>query len=717
MKTGYALAAAAAAFAYSHATIADQPSASTSAQLQEVTITAEKVKEPLIRAPLAVTAISQAQLRAAGVVTVADLPTVAPGVQVNSYPLLNTIQMAIRGISTRGQGSDPLNSAVAVYVDGVYSPYTDGLQGAMFDLSQVEVLRGPQGILYGVNAPAGAIDIITATPTQRFGAAYDISYGNYGDLESHGMLNVPVTDTLAVRGAYLYSRGDGYYNTEGTTARNLGASDNRGGRLSALWNPTTNFNWRLEVDNYVTHGTQLEGFETAPNGKPTGNVSLFGGPVPSTPEPADNIDNSAVRSHMNWQINKSLSASYIAGYQISDYNFATQFEASPNPFISPFGYQNSHSTYQEVDITLDTHRWRNVSGFTYSHGSYDALVDDPVYPFNANIAVSQSESTKSWGVFDQATFRATDHLRLIGGLRYSSDWKSYAETDYLCAIDILLTKGGNSAQCGLDGYAFNDSTTWTHVDWKAAVVYDLSGGGAAYLSATTGYMEGGFNNADPNLPVYKPEDVINYEFGYKNHLFHDHASLKVALFYDNYKNIQVTQQTLFPFTANAAAARIYGAEIEGSWKLTSHDRLDAFFTPLRATYTNYTNGYNGQTGTYVPSLNGNHLPDAPDYSGRVQYEHVFEVSNGGLLTPSAAVYWQSASYLREFDLPIDRVPSYTKTNLSLTYEDPTGHWRVAAFVHNLENNMVRDGYQTILGRYDSYYGEPRTYGARISYDY
>lgn len=716
MKARYVLVAAA-AFACSHATRADQMTGSASDQLQEITITAEKRKEPLMKAPLAVTALSPAKLQAAGVVKVTDLPSVAPGMEVNVYPLLNIIQLSIRGMSSQAQGSDPLDSTVATYVDGVYSPNAQFLGGAMYDLSGVEVLRGPQGILYGENAPAGSVNIITADPTSHFGAAYDISYGNYGDLESHGMLNVPIDDTLSVRGAFFSNRSDGYYNTDNSTARNLGAADDRAGRLTALWKPTDDFKWRLAVDDYVANDTTVEGIPTTPSGAPVGNVSLVNGPILSTYDPKDDINDFSIRSRMDWKIDAALALSYIAGYMKGNYNYASNFQASLATFATSLGFVDSNSTYQEADLNLDTGKWRNILGATYSTAQASGVVDDPIYSFALNIAPVTNEKTKSRGVFDQATFLVTNQFRLIGGLRYSSDWKYDAESDEYCPVNVILSRGGSQSLCTIPGGAFQRSATWTRLDWKAGVEYDLSARSLAYFTATTGYKAGGFNNADPNYPEFKPESVISYELGVKNSFFDDRASLNVALFYENFNNIQVTQQTLFTFTGNAGAARIYGAEFEGRWNLTDHDRLDAYFTPLSATYTNYKNAVNGQTRAIVPSLDGHYLPDAPVFSGRFQYEHDFPLPNGGLLTPSVALYAQSVSYLREFNLPVDRVPAYTKTILRLTYQDPTGSWRAAAYVDNLENNVIRTGYQTILGYYDSYYQIPRTFGVKISYTY
>jgi iron complex outermembrane receptor protein len=246
----------------------------------------------------------------------------------------------------------------------------------------------------------------------------------------------------------------------------------------------------------------------------------------------------------------------------------------------------------------------------------------------------------------------------------------------------------------------------------------------SYVTVSTGFKAGGFNDLTNPGPVlanyytYAPEYVTNYELGLKSRFLDNSATLNVALFYEDYTSIQESQNIQESvITTNAASAGIYGAEVEGSWKVTDEDRVDAFVNILHATFTNYLNAINGQTTQIVPSLDGNDLPDAPEFSLRLQYGHDFELPNGGLLVPSAAIYWQSKSYLREFNLPIDLVPAYTKTTLRLTYQDPTGHWEGDAYVDNIENNVIRVGEETVVGNYLSFYGTPRTFGARISYHY
>jgi iron complex outermembrane receptor protein len=202
--------------------------------------------------------------------------------------------------------------------------------------------------------------------------------------------------------------------------------------------------------------------------------------------------------------------------------------------------------------------------------------------------------------------------------------------------------------------------------------------------------------------------------------FNERASLNAAVFYEDYKNLQVTQiygsgANISTATSNAAKAAIYGLELEGRWRLTPVDNFTGFANYLHATYRQYPNAVDQQFSDNVGNLSGRSLPRAPKVSFRLAYDHAFALPNSATLTPMLSVYWQSTSYLREFNFPVDRVDSYSKTNANLSYLDATAHWTVIAYVDNAENKVIRNGAFTFLGHYFSDYQPPRTFGIRVSY--
>lgn len=697
------------------------------AKLEEIIVTASKREETLSKAPLAISALSDDQLRTAGVTGLKDLTSVVPGVTMKTVGIGNSIQVTVRGITNSdfNQLGDP---AVATYFDGIYIGRTQGLYGALYDIERVEVLRGPQGTLYGRNATGGNINVITPDPENRLAGALNVAFGSHNDRQVDGMLNVPVGDTLALRGAVVMHTSDGYYDTQGSTARNYGSFDDYGGRLTALWTPSEDFRWRLTFEDFSAQGTPSISFRTALDGKPADGLPVFDRPMPNSPDPATDIHNFMARSRMDWGLSESILLSYIAGYQ--DLDYVTQFAVADASGAGFDGSRNneSRSYSHELNLSYDAGRLQNILGASYfklensnrdgyhlrnvglTFGAYDALV-----------------ATKAWGVFDQLTFSLTDALKLIGGVRYSREEKfNFGDEQAFCPIsaypdlslpDILALFEGPGCFHASQG---SQSGEWSNVDWKAALSYDLSDSVSTYLSVTTGFKSGGLN---PGVNVFgnkdfDPETVTSYELGIKGRFLEDTLSLNTAIFYMDYEELQVTQiNEVEQITDNAGGAGIYGIEIEGQWRITQSDLLAGFLSGLDATYTEYRNAVDQRDGSVYPSLDGNYLPHAPKLSARLQYSHDFTLGNGATITPMAAVYWQSESYLRGFNFLIDRIGSYSKTSLNLTYQDTSGHWRAALYVDNLEDEVVRNNGYTAIGNYFSDYAPPRTFGARISYEY
>lgn len=705
-------------------------------ELDQIIVTAQKRTEMLSKAPMAVSALDMSQLQDAGVVNIKDLTSAVPDVQIHTIGLDSFVGINIRGISNYDYSgkSDP---AVSTYIDGVYVGLSQGFATELYDLQRVEVLRGPQGTLYGRNATGGNVNVITADPKPSFSAAADVSYGNYNDVQTHGMVNVRLTDELFIRAAFITHRNDGYFDTRGYTARNYGASDDFGGRLTALWTPSGAFKWRLSIDDFISEGTPWASIDTGADGKPLNGLPVYKQPVSSDPEPENYIRSSTIRSRMDWNITDSLTASYVAGYQVLDthYSWATtgNLSAPATPawvqYDRGHGYAHSH----ELDVNYDSNTLKNVFGGSYylqegprhsTRGIFNAIALD-----EKGDQPSPGIRKKAWGIFEQATYSLIDHLRITGGLRYSKESQVVDDSNvFYCSastypgLTLLGVAALTAASPGCSpSNSPSGSGSWSNVSWKAGIEGDISDRALAYLSVTTGFKSGGLQpNVRPGISTtYRPEEVRNYELGFKTRLFDDSANVRVALFYEDYTDLQVFQLVSTPqgislVTTNAAKAGIYGTEIEGEWNLSPVDHIRGFVNYLHATYTNYKNTRDPLTNEIVASLDGNQLPNAPQESIRLQYSHDFTLPNNGTVTPQAAVYWQSFSYLNAFNDSYFRVNPYTKTDLSLTYADPSGRWKLAAYVDNLEDHAVRTGEFTGAGVYSDF-APPRLFGVRISY--
>lgn len=710
-------------------------------ELTEVVVTAQKRAETVNTTPIAVSALDASQLQNAGVNAVRDLTSAVPDLQIHTIGIDGFIGITIRGISNLSYAPWG-NPAISTYVDGVYVDYSTGFADEIYDLDRVEVLRGPQGTLYGRNATGGNLNIVTADPKSTFGAEGDVSYGNYNDVMTHAVLNVPVSDSLAVRAALMQHRSDGYFDTEGTSVRNYGAADDFALRLTGLWTPTDQFKWRLSLDGFVSNGTPGESIQTGANQRPINGLSPYHQPAGADPEPDNYTRSAAMRSRMDWRVWDDLTLTYIAGYQrlLWDYHWATtgQVGAPVDPAFKQYIFNESLLQSHEADITYDTKRLKNVLGATYSdlsykhnlYGVYPLFNFAEITPYPYQRRGGTEYVKRSWGLFDQATYAVLKTLRLTGGVRYSHDYQSSPEEVNLeCVVApstplaLAPTLTANSPGCGLVTTP-SGTGSWSKISWKAGLDYDLTESALAYASVTTGYKEGG---VQPGLPAvfpstFKPEVVTSYEAGAKLMLLDRSLNIRVAGFFMNYTNLQTFQYLYtgggsYLVTTNAGKSHIYGVELETEWNATPADHVAAFGTYLHARYTEFNNAVNPLDGRVIPSLAGSRLPNAPEASLRLEYRHDFPLPNGGTLTPLAAFYWQSKSYSQPINIPFYQISAYSKSNLQLTYADPMDRWHAAAYVDNLENHAVRNSDFSSGGVVFSDFGPPRTYGFRLSYRY
>jgi iron complex outermembrane recepter protein len=722
--------ASTAAFAQTEAPAASQPG--------DIVVTAQKRAETINTVPIAVTAIGPAQLKAANVTDVKGLAAVVPGLQIQTVGVDSFVGVAVRGISNRSY-SPSANSAISTYIDGGYVDLPVGFSESLYDLSRVEVLRGPQGTLYGRSATGGNINVVTADPVSHLDASADMSYGSYNDVAAHGMINLPVTDTLSVRVAGMVHRSDGMFNTQGTTSRNYGAADSFGGRVTALWKPAPNFKWRLQLDQYDNHGTPGLSVQTGADGKPVNGGSPYSQKVLGNPDPYNKIVSTAIRSRMDWDVASHLSLSYTASYQDirAAYKWVT---AGKTDWTQPDWQQssayNSKATFHEVDAAFNSGRFKNVLGGSFfyekikdpgSAAVYAVIDYEYVSPYGADT------TKRSWGIFDQASYEVLDGLTATGGLRYSKDYQAQgASLTYSCSTSgypvtqfsqiynlTATTPGCYGASANAAG-----SGSWDKLTWKAGLDYQITPRTLAYASVTTGYKPGGVQPGAPAgvSKTFNPEDVTNYELGLKTRLLDNRLSLRAAAFWADYNNLQVfqvasTSAGVSLVTFNAAKARSRGLELESTFEVTPRDHFSGFVNYLDATYTTYTNGIDGRDSSVIPNLKGYQLPQAPHWQARMQYSHDISLGDRGKLSPMAAFYVQSVSFTEANNVSWYRVAPYTKTTLTLTWTDKTDKWSVAAFVDNLENNYVRTGDWASSGQVFSDFAPPRTWGLRASWTY
>jgi len=697
------------------------------AQLDEVVVTAQRRSENLQKTPLTISAVTGEKLESQGIKTVVDLANQVPALQITSSGA-GAAQIFLRGIGSTNttEVGDP---AVAYHIDGIYIARSTSVGALFYDIDRVEVLRGPQGTLYGRNATAGAINVITKQPKFDYEANGSVDVGNYGALTTSGMVNIPVSDTLAVRAAFQQSRHDGYVvalnKGPGTGGNDRYDQDDKSARVQLLWKPTDVLSVRLTTD-YLHQGGAGGGDGTYGTTRVTGD--------PWTCNCSTNLYRNnkffSAGGEVNWDLGFA-NLTYLTGYNFSrlDRSGENASTGAPNFFKG-----KDHTWSHELRLGGKT------GDLTWVTGLYrfteDNNVDFRVFlATNSYLSFIQPEVTaKSWAAFGQGTYAVTDRLRLTGGLRYTEDQKGRNGGTYLtnAAGAITSTVVLNQADA-----------TWHALNWKVGADFDLTPDSMLYANAATGYKAGGyFDGVGAN--TYEPEKITSYEAGVKNRFLDNRLQLNASAFLYDYKDFQVSAVGVIAgqnatVTLNADKAKVYGLEFETNLVITENDRLDATLGWLHAEYTDFVLplgdafANNNANATVAACYTANFAAAAPrstDFSGcrmartpewtlNVGYQHTWALASGAKLTGRISSHYETGKNLEYHGFAQNKQDAFTKTDLNLTYASSDDRWTLQGYVRNLEDEDVRTASSpnatTGLATNGNaeFYAPPRTYGLRL----
>jgi iron complex outermembrane receptor protein len=714
-------------------------------QLEEVMVTAQRRAEDLQEASIAVTAISGEAMLALGVTSAMDLTQVVPNLTVSQYG--NGANVAIRGVVSLNQ-SEVGNPAVAYNLDGVYLARQRAALSGIYDLDRVEVLRGPQGTLYGRNATAGSINVITTKPDlAEASASGSIGFGNYNAFQATGAFNMPLSDTVGFRGAFNVDRHDGYVDNFPNN-RKFDDMDLQAGRVHLLWKPSDDFSALFTIDVAEYGGAGRGGNST---GAPLGLYATSVGATPYRyaamigPTSFDQSVESETLT-LNWSL-PLVDVTYVGNHRTDDY-LAKVSQAIYGPLSSYCRDQNSLNCFHpltnssqdtqishELRFSQETDRLKWVLGLYYFDESNDfdqTYEPDTVGNGTLGRWVHRPNVFEgSHAAFSQATWSLTDRLRLTGGVRYTEDRKKR---------DGFTERGPVGSIIGLDCVVGcvviatdHADVTWTKTTWRAGVDFDLSPDSLLFAAVATGYKAGGFGSGEaPNNFPYGPENLTNYELGWKNQFLDRTLQLNVDAFFTKYEDYQATAGTVTAtgtnvlFTVNAGTAEIKGVELESIYLLTPHDRLTFNATYLDAKFTSFFlpkgDGFSPGASFQPYDLTGKDLPYAPHATARLGYQHTFDLPAGGALIAQVDSGYTAHQYMDYHNFAVIAQDAYTRTSVSLTWER-SEMFSAQLYARNLENKAILAGAQAdtlapgrnfdAFGK-EAYYMPPRTYGIRLS---
>ncbi|MBB6252370.1 TonB-dependent receptor [Nitrospirillum iridis] len=727
--------------------------------LTEILVTATKRETKLQETPIAVSAFSQDSLDKQQVKDVTDLAKFVPSLAFAQQGDQAAIMLTLRGIGNDSAYTEVADPEVAMYVDGIYSPRAQGASVLMYDMERVEVLRGPQGTLFGRNATVGAVNLISAKPTfdKEYGNA-EVVAGSYARFGTRGMFNLPINDKLAFRVAFVTEKHDGYVDYQAapnvagvnpsayvTSGKKYYAADQKSFRVSGAWAPTDSFTWDLNFEWYEDTGAPVLGLMQTPRA----GQKLWSAQIDSAPE--QDRTAKSVHSHMDYAINDYLDLSYIAGASWLGGGGQVDTDGGtlpPTSASTPGGaFQQNSTQWSSYDFfshelqlkSAGTHTIDWILGAYYSHETNKIRFDVDILngyrggTFNwAGSFIQADREIESAAGFGQATWHVTDDIRLTGGLRYTRDDKS----------DV----GGRNVTCGsctqaifgrdpysIPGYVASANDVygqWSKATWlvraDADIIKDVL---MTYASIGTGFKSG--NIEDGGL-LAGPESLTNYEVGAKTTLFGGKATVNLAAYYEDFTGYQVNQAVTVRDTAgnilssslvtqNAQGAKAYGLEAELMARVTPEDTLQfsasVQHTELESLLSIDARQYSSADTAHLQQLKGNQLAHAPTFSGTVGYEHTFTLANGGRVIPRVSTHFETKSYLSYFNVAgYDEQKAYTRTDLAVRYEAPSGNWSVEGFVQNVEDANIKTNAGSFGAPatpvWTAVYMPPQTWGVR-----
>jgi iron complex outermembrane receptor protein len=642
------------------------------------------------------------------------------------------LQIAIRGVTSLDmtEKGDPSS---AFHIDGAYVARYEAQAIAFYDLDRIEVLRGPQGTLYGRNATAGAINLITNKPTRKLEGKVGVELGNYSTKRFDGMINVPIGDMFALRAAVNTNKRDTYLNP-GPNTIPLESQDDRSARVHFLANFNDSTSLLLTAEKTTIQGGPVSPvpvtnfFAGTPVGtlpfSPAGRGNNLENPVyvdrgsdaqrttgwlfKSTPEPYRDNTVEALRGEFKTRLG-AVDLTYQAAGMKVDLDQVNNGVYFGFPFTnSNFGSSRSISHELRLNST-GTGPLRWVAGAYYfkedidRDSVYTTYITAPFGAFNVVVPFLPFVHNTSKAVFGQATYSLRDNLRLTLGVRETRDRKSGSDTLAGAEAVAPATSSVN---------AYTADVKFKNTSWKVGIDYDLAKNIMLYGSVSTGYKAGGFNN-EAGAGIYKPEKLKAYELGVKGRFLENMLQLSANVFRYDYKDLQLTStsclsddpSTCNSHTTNAANSTVTGAEFEGKLKVGENGILSATLAATDAKFDDYKP---------VPTVDfsGQHLDRAPTSTAGLGYTHHFPLANGSELTAHVDTR-HSTSYLISDPAAGIRYeqPSYWKSNASLGYASPDGKWTAQMFVKNIEDKIKIES--RVPGSF--FVSDPRTYGVRAAY--
>jgi iron complex outermembrane receptor protein len=696
--------------------------------LAEVVVTAQKREQNVNDVGIAITAFDSAAIKSLGFSQPADLGNSVTNLSVSTLNT-NVPNFSIRGVGVNDYAINQATS-VGIYVDGVFLASPAMLNFQMFDTQRIEVLKGPQGTLFGRNTTGGAVQFISNTPTDTFDAFTYDEAGTYGYYEVEGGVSGPLTDTLSARVSFNTTQSDGYQKSL-ITGRTNGGLDRTAARIMSDWKPLEDLKIRFNIHA----GKDKSNLLTYTRPGIGNNVESQGTIDTTTGVPYRDNDGKGASIIADWNLGPVALTSVSSYEQLHRFEYQDQ-DGRPGSYIDAILRSYLRQASEELRLASTGSGpliW--VAGLYYGKDEINDRTDyalplagftpggfgiDSSYPVLNTLGNTYFQVTRSRAAFGQLEWNPTDRLHLTGGLRYTKESKELFDVTTPYTIDPGPGQTG-PVESGVLFPAAAYSRDFSSTSGKVGVDYHLSSDALLYASASKGFKSGGFPgtlifSAD-SLHFFDPETVVDYEGGSKLKLAGGRVQLNTALFYYNYKNLQAQGTivggaggitNLFALQ-NIGDARNFGGEIEVQAAPTEKLTLSAGIGYLDAAITkpHVEEVRPGGRPALSPLWNAN---------GRAHYV-LYEGSKVRWFTDGDFTF-KGSQFFDIYQTPYMREGAYWLFNADFGVETADHKWRATVWGRNLADREYRVGAFTggVAGDI-SMFGAPRTAGLSFSYHY
>jgi len=728
----------------------------TAQELEEVTVTAQHREQNIQDVPIAVTALNSEQLRTAGIFDGTTIAMNVPGMAYAEFAP-GQVLISIRGITSADDGAG-LDNSVALFLDGVYIGRQAGINFDMFDLERIEVLKGPQGTLFGRNAIAGAINVITSKPSDEFGAKAALTVGNEGILRYQGLITGPITENLSAKLVFNHREHDGFVRNTllNKDVQNEDYSSVRGQLRLSL----DSSEWLLSAD-YMEDDRDAQGRAPIANGNfdYVGTAISLGAGRPGTN--ASPIDGFSYREVTGFSLQGDIEfgkgvVTTITGYRDTESKFNMESIGAP----AGGGFDLAAGVYgvdvnDDIDETIETFsqelRWTSESGgsFDYVAGLYYFTEDtDRVEQFKldrnteatgqvmvGNEYTRTQNETTSYAAYGQGNWYLNDRWTLTVGARFTRDERDYIATAVNCGLseEVKAAAGfPNFEPCGSVGsslriiaevFELPASDSWTDFSPMLSAQFRASDNLMYFGTISTGYKSGGFAGSQgvasaATNPV-NPEDVINYELGFKGDFADNTLRINASIFYMDYTDLQVVRFGPVPGsefgtfqTTNVGSADISGLEVDYYWQATADFSISGYYAYLDTEI----DGLTLNTATGPQDFSGLPLRQSPKNSFSVVMDYRLPVGTGDFDLRAQYAY---------VDDQFNDYPTLTETiiekakllDASISWTSPQGTYQLVLWGKNLtDERYVSHSYRIGPGSI-GVWSDPRTFGLTATVAY